>query len=188
MKKSFINILIALFLFNRVNVNLNLKSQKLLGSIEEEALEFVFFKPIRFNSNNNKYFKFKYEKNDTLDILAYIKRRGDQVIITDSNGNNVYFNERLTAYSNDNLFVFNLTEPGVYILEFYKDQPLNPFAMDKEFNVMLPGQIIDTIDLSQKIYFNSINLELYYIPYSFEFKPFKFIVKILKKDKYVYFP
>ena len=187
MIKSFLNILIALFLFNLINGNLNLKSQKLLGSIEEEALEFEFFKPIRFNTNNNKYFKFKYEKNEALDVLVYIKRYGDEVRITDSNGNNVYYNEIVADYSKTNLFAFNITEPGVYILEFYKDQPLNPFAVDNEFTVMLPGQIIDTIDLSQKTYFNSIFLKIWDIPSSLEFKPFRYIVKNLKIDKYVYF-
>ena len=193
MKKSFLNILIALFLFNLLNANLNLKSQKLLGSIEEEALEFEFFKPVRFNTNNNKYFKFKYEKNETLDVFVYIKRDGDEVRITDSNGNNVYNDKLLTEYSMENLFIFNITQPGVYILEFYKDQPLNPFAVDNEFTVILPGQIIDTIDLSQKTYYNynSLYLRIWSFdnpsPFSFGYKPFKYIVKNLEKDIYVYF-
>ena len=159
----------------------------MLGSIEEEALEFEFFKPIKFNTNNNKYFKFKYEKNEALDVFVYIKRYGDEVRITDSNGNNVYNNEIVADYSKNNLFAFNITEPGVYILEFYKEEPLNPFDVDNEFTVMLPGQIIDTIDLSQKTYFNSIYLKIWDIPFSLEFKPFRYIVKNLEKDKYVYF-
>ena len=90
----------------------------MLGSKEEEALEFEFFNPVRFNTNNNKYFKFKYGKNEALDVLVYIKRNGNEVWITDSNDNNFFYNEYLSEHSDDNLFLYNITDVGVYIFEF----------------------------------------------------------------------
>ena len=62
MKSIYIKILTTLLLFNLVYNKLNLKSQNTIESIEEKALEFDFHKSTKFNTNTNKYFKFKYEK------------------------------------------------------------------------------------------------------------------------------
>ena len=184
MKNIYIKILTTLLLFNLVYNKLNLKSQNTIESIEEKALEFDFHKSTKFNTNTNKYFKFKYEKNELLTVLIYIKKKGDMVKITDSNGNFVdysYYEEY--EYSNErHLFSFNITNQGTYLLEFYNKDSENPFAVDNEFTVLLPGQVIDTIDFSQKMYYNYIDFRT-----NFKFKPFKYIVKNLKKDIYVYF-
>ena len=80
------------------------------------------------------------------------------------------------------LFSFNITSPGVYILEFYNPEILNPFVVDNEFTMILPDQIIDTIDLSQKMYYNSIRLHTLR-----NTEPCMYIVKDLAKDACVYF-
>ena len=194
MKILQIKILITLLLITLACSNSNLKSQKMFGAIEEEALKFDFFKPVRFNTNNNKYFKFEYDKNELLNVLVYIKREGDEVRITDSNGNSVDMENRDDYYDYDDyyyydydydehLFSFNITNPGVYILEFYNPEPSNPFAVDNEFTVILPGQIIETIDFSKNMYYNSITLFNYLNTY----KPVQYKVKNLSKDTYVYF-
>ena len=205
MKIIEIRILIALFLLDIICGSLNLKSQKMLGSIEEEALEFDAFKTVRFNTNNKKYFKFTYEEDELMNVLIYIRRKGDKVRATDSNGNSFdmeeykdydyyddYYYYDDDYYDNEDdyyyqrfdkhLFSFNVTSPGVYILEFYNPEPSNPFAVDNEFTMILPGQIIDTIDLSQKMYYNSIGF--YTLK---ETEPCVYEVKGLTKNTYVYF-
>ena len=184
MKSIYIKILTTLLLFNLVYNKLNLKSQNTIESIEEKALEFDFHKSTKFNTNTNKYFKFKYEKNELLTVFIYIKKKGDMVKITDSNGNFVDYSYYLEyEYSKErHLFSFNITNQGTYILEFYNKDSENPFAVDNEFTVFLPGQVIDTIDFSQKIYYNYFE---FYTNHKFE--PFKYIVKNLKKDIYAYF-
>ena len=183
MKISFIKILIILFLFNLIYSHLNLKSNKIYESLEEHAVEFDFFKTVRFNTNTNKYFKFTKENNEIMNLIIYIRRRGDEVRVTDSNGNNIEENIEDDDYD-EQYFIFNITAPGVYLLEFFNPEVSNPFAVDNEFTALLPGNFIDTIDFSKKMYYNSIYLTIYQ---KINFEPFKYKVKNLKKDTFVYF-
>ena len=173
--------IISLLLIALTYSSFNAKPQKVFGTIEEQALEVDFFKTTRFNTNNNKYFKFKYEKNESKFIYIYLLRKGDEVRLTDSNGNNIENAE--IFYEEDHLFAFYIDTPGEYILEFYNPKNLNPFAVDNEFTIILPGEIIDTIDLSQKMYYNPI---LFYSRWNIS-TPCKYKVKDLAEDTYVYF-
>ena len=149
----------------------------------KESIEFNFGDEVSFDFEEKKLFHFKYEyKSDTTqDIYLYINTivlLPFQLFFTDSDGKNT------TKYDisiNNKLLKIVLSNPGTYYLEFYSK---NSLSKGGNFTTFLQDSIIDTIDLSQKLYYSNFETRIFG---DRNLLPNMYKVKNIKKDIFVYF-
>ena len=145
---------------------------------ENEAKEFKLGENVDFNFINNNYFKFKYEKdiNKNLTIYFNFDTNQDFYIIFYKEGEKA----QIMQNNKEKIFELNLNESGLYYLSFYSFNEIS--EKNYIFYTFIPGKLIDTIDLSQKMYIKKIKMKLNNCYESNYYR-----VNNIKRDTYVYF-
>ena len=136
---------------------------------------------VKFDFEYRNYFKFEYKNESATDEILFFSSESQHdfyLILYESDSNKIQssrFEGREKANS------FKLSKSGIYYLEIcliYKMMQKS----DDTFVLYKSGRIIDTIDLSQKIYYNNIKIET-----KVQSKPSMIKVNNLIEDKYVCF-
>ena len=150
--------------------------------------DFIEIKPEeenKFNLKNKKNFKFDYKRENNDDQLLFFVTESDQRFIirlystiTDK-GQNLIYDKDNTQYS-----YFKIQRSGTYYIEL--DYLNNEYIdQDEIFSIFITGNIIDKIDLSQRMYYKNYKR----VKIGSEIKPNPSIYKVnnLKKDSLVCF-
>ena len=145
----------------------------------EDAVEFKLGENVEFNFKNNNYFKFKYQKNNI---------NSNNIIYFNFDVNHnfyIVFNKKgekgeVMQNIKGRAFKLKLDESDIYYIS------LHSFLENSEkkyiFYSYIPGEIIDIIDLSQKMYIKKTKMKL-----SNNYESNYYKVTNIKKDTYVYF-
>ena len=140
-------------------------------------IEFKFEEEVEFDNKNRTFFKFEYKHISDkpqeiifyFDYLYYFS-----LFFTDDT------KTKKLDFENDYSKV-NLTRSGLYYIEFDWDENY-PLLQNIRFRTFIHEELVDTIDLSQKMYYRSSTLKT-----KTKFGPNKYKVKNLKKDIHVFF-
>ena len=142
-------------------------------------IEFKIGEEVTFNLKDQNFFKleYKHESDSPQDIYFYFKTRYDFYVFLSNN-------EKTTVFKFDEsegeLMKINLTKSDTYYIEFYSQY--NYAIFDNHFISFFPGTLIDTIDLTQNIYYGNSIIKTKTIV-----EPNKYKVKNLKNDTLVHF-
>ena len=144
---------------------------------KKEAVEFNIGDIVKYNLDDTYYFKFA-AKPSTL-FLSFINGHSyvDFIILTSPDSKKHFYD------TYDDPLKIDLTEDGVYYLEFCTNSNYHENLEDPKFTTLYEGQMIENIDLTKRIY--SSNIELEYR--GKKPKPNYYKVENLKEDKYVIF-
>ena len=123
---------------------------------KNNAIEFKMGESVIFNFKNKNYFKFYYNNNNKLNstVYFYFDIENTFYIIYNKEGEKIQYFE-----FNKNAFELKLNETGIYYLYFYSTNDKLD-ATDYIFYTYIPGELIDTIDLSQNMYIKNIKMNL----------------------------
>ena len=147
---------------------------------DKEAIEFKFGKEVVYNFKDKNFFKFEYiyENGKPGDIYFYFELSHDFQIYLIDDGKIQIFNYNKEE---NELFKLTLKKSGIYYINFVS-RYIDIIIDEDKFMTFVPEEIIDTIDLTQRMYhINSI------IETKNNYQYNKFKVKNLKEDKYVFF-
>ena len=145
---------------------------------EKEPVEIIFNKEVQFDLVDKNYFKFEYilEKDiiETFSIIFNNYNSFEFILI----GPQKHFYQEVI--SNNVEFEFSLTESGIYYIKLV---PLYTYKNYYEtFTLFIPGKIIETIDLTKKLYYNNIKKV-----FNYQANPSMIKVNNLKDNKFIYF-
>ena len=145
------------------------------------AKEIKIGEKVEFDSEYRNYFKFEYKDDNVIDDILFFSSESQNdfyVFLYEPDSNKMQFSE----YSKrENTNSFKLSKSGIYYLEICFNYNMDRKS-DDSFILYKSGRIIDTIDLSQKIYYDNIKIETTIQSNSSMFK-----VNNLTEDKYVCF-
>ena len=145
-------------------------------SIREDkgkAIEITIGSTVEYDKNNN-FFKFDYEgPKDKMIIFDFVGPEGE-LYLTNPN------NERQKLSGRSEVIVGNLGDNGTYYLEVICQSII--CEIGGKFKSIIPGIIMETIDLTKDFYF--YNLRFY--SYGETFDLIKYRVINPNEDKYMY--
>ena len=129
-----------------------------IQSKKKEAVDFNLGDTVKFNFNNNNYFKFYKKNNEYTSILFNFNFENSIIdyILCKGLDNKTYLYE--IPY--DESLEIILVEEGIYYLEFYCNERNYESFYDLKFTTFLVGEMISNIDLSQRIYSSNIQLKI----------------------------
>jgi len=145
------------------------------------AKEIKIGEKVEFDSEYRNYFKFEYKDDNVIDDILFFSSESQNnfyVILNEADSNKMQFSE---YSSRENAYSFKLPKSGIYYLEICFNYNMDRKS-DDSFILYKSGRIIDTIDLSRKIYYDNIKIETTVQSNSSMFK-----VNNLTEDKYVCF-
>ena len=145
----------------------------------KEAFEIKANEIISFD-NSTKLFKFEYIKETDEEQILYISfnSREDFDIILYEPESDTIQKQSYDYWEKYNTFV--IKKQGIYYIEF--DGNIYSFLTENTFFIFISGNIIDRIDLSQRMYFNNLKIET-----KISLNPCSIKVNNLTEDRYVYF-
>ena len=166
--KAISELLLLFFLLNYIA-----SLQAGLNEDEKEPQKIKIGSKVEYDNNKN-YFSFQYEGSNAALVVKFIGKKG-VIILKDSNKKNIELNKIYSGY------IGNLTSSGTYYLEIN----CSAFHCDigGKFETSLCGDILETIDLNENIYYQDfiiLNEKIFY-------GNIKYKVSGLKEDKYVFF-
>ena len=144
----------------------------------KNLIEFKIGEQVEFNFNHQKiFFKFDYkQKSDSPQIINFNFRQniGFSILLIDN-----LQSKRIELHNEEELINITFTKSGTYYLEFYSsiDYPI----MGK-FTSFISGNLIDTIYLNKKMYYENSTIKL-----KTKLEPNIYKVKYIIKDTLVYF-
>jgi len=146
----------------------------------KDATEFKLGEEVVFNFKDKNFFKFEYiyENDNSSDIYFYFEISYPIELFLIAEEKTQVFD--FTSGSED-LFKLTLKKSGIYYLNFYSSYS-NYLKEDSTFIAFVPGSIIDTIDLTKRMYHLSSKIKTLK-----KYQANIIKVKNLKKDKYVFF-
>ena len=147
---------------------------------KKEVIEIKPEEEIKFYLNNKKIYKFDYKQEiNNEQLLTFYSESFDSFSIILFS----FITEKVEILTFDRLYEnnFKLQKSGTYYIELYTD---NDFLGDRNyiFKIYISGNIIDTIDLSERMYYKNINI----ISSTMQ-NPSIYKVSNLKNDTLVYF-
>ena len=149
--------------------------------IKKEPLEIKPEEKIKFNVENKNYFKIEYksESNISQNIIFNFDSNEDFYMILYSSENiQIIENTRRETHK----IKFTINKSDTYYLEFVPEYSSIYNNIDETFSFLITGNDINTIDLSQKIYYKNLKFETIYKP-----NPIIYKVRNLKDDIDVFF-
>ena len=136
---------------------------------------------VKFDSKIRNYFKFEYKNENVTDEILYFSSESQNyfyIILYEPDSNIIQSSEYRQG---ENANTFKLLKSGIYYFEIIFNYNEDRKS-DDSFILYKSGRIIDTIDLSRKIYYDNIKIETTVQP-----NPSMFKVNNLIEDKYACF-
>ena len=149
-----------------------LKPKNSLGFELEEIVEFNFV------DKNFFKFEFKHEDNLPQEIYFSFDSHYNFILYLSDNNKTIKY-----EYDKDNAEIMKIPfeKTGTYYIEFYSPYA-SYYVLNSTFTAFIPEKLIDTIDLTQKMYYKISRIKT-----KSKVNPDRYKVSDIKKDMYVYF-
>ena len=125
---------------------------------QKVAKEIKLGEKVKFDFEDRNYFKFEYKNENFTDEILYFSSESQNkfyVILYEPDTNKMQSSEYDNNSENTNSF--KLPKSGIYYFEICLIYKLSRKS-DDSFILFKSGRIIDTIDLSQKIYYGNVKI------------------------------
>ena len=138
---------------------------------------FELNKVVNFDFENNNSFQYNHITDKTMTVFFIFNNPITYIFLKDPDNKNQILTQNREM---PNVFEVTLSKKGIYYFEFYNYNM--PYVGEWNFSTVIPGQVIESIDLNKPNYYKNLKLNR-----KTKIEPLLYELNNLKENKYVYF-